>query len=102
MTDIYNDLVTRVNGLSKRYWKLGTITLKTLGTIEKERDELCKKLKEERMKRESNMRGYKMTIKVMQGMIEEERKLREKAERERDQAEYDSKYYAKQLMEYID
>ena len=43
-THIYEDLVTRVKGLSKRYWNL----VKTLATIEKERDELRKELEEER------------------------------------------------------
>ena len=43
-TDIYEDLVTRVKGSSKRYWNL----VKTLATIEKERDELRKELEEER------------------------------------------------------
>lgn len=48
-TDIYGELVTRVNRLSKRYWKL----VRTLAAIEKERDELRNKLEEERIAKES-------------------------------------------------
>lgn len=46
MTDIYVDLVSRVNKLSKKYWKLAS----ALATIEKERDDLHNKFKEEEMK----------------------------------------------------
>ena len=47
------------------------------------------------------MESYKIATKVAKEIIDEERGLREKAEKERDQAEYDREYYATQLMEYI-
>ena len=98
ITDIYIDLVKRVNGSSKRYWKL----VKTLAVIEKERDELRKELDEERIAKNSVMKSYELVSEVAKKMIDEEQQLREKAEKERDQAEYDREYYATQLMEYID
>ena len=45
MTNIYIDLVTRADDVSRKYWKL----VKTLAAIEKERDELRKKLEKERV-----------------------------------------------------
>ena len=40
-----------------------------------------------------------MEIRKLQEVIQEEKKLREKAEKERDQAKYDRDYYARELKE---
>ena len=40
-----------------------------------------------------------MEIRKLQEVIQEEKELREKAEKERDQAEYDRDYYARELKE---
>ena len=98
MTNIYIDLVTRADDVSRKYWKL----VKTLAVIEKERDGLRKKLEEERVTNESKTKSFNIATETAKEMIDKERELRDKAERERDQAEYDREYYAMQLMEYID
>ena len=98
MTNIYIDLVTRADDASRKYWKL----VKTLAAIEKERDGLRKKLEEERVTNESKTKSFDIATETAKKMIDKERELREKAEREGDQAEYDREYYAMQLMEYID
>ena len=67
MSDIYNDLVTRTDEASRKYWKL----VKSLAT---ERYELLKKLQ-----------AIKNSIEKRES-IKEERELRKKAERERVQA----------------
>ena len=76
--------------------------MKKLATVEKERDELRKKLEEERIVKESITSSFRTATDVAMKVIGEERKLREKVEKERDQAEYDKEYFANQLMEYID
>ena len=59
---------------------------------------VCRKeLEEERIAKESIRESYKTVTKVAKDMIDEERELREKAVKERDRAEYDRDYYAKEL-----
>ena len=72
--------------------------MNALATIEKERDESRKELERERIAKESIRSCYRAATEI----TDEERELREKAEKERDQVEYDSEYYATQLKEYID
>ena len=70
--------------------------------LKKNGDELRKELKEERIVKESITRSFITATDVAREVIGEERKLREKVEKDRDQAEYDREYYANQLIEYID
>ena len=86
MTDIYIDLVDRVNELSSQYWKL----VKVLAETEKDRDDLLMKL---RVKSEQ----CKMTFKVGREKIQEECEIQDKLDIEKDQAEYDRDYYKNEV-----
>ena len=98
MTDIFEDLTDKIDEDLKQYWSL----VKKRATVKKERDELRKELEEERIVKKSITRSFRTATDVAMKVIGEERKLREKVEKERDQAEYDKEYFANQLMEYID
>ena len=76
MSDIYNDLVTRTDEASRKYWKL----VKSLAT---ERYELLKKLQ---AIKNSIEKSCMLLCDVARESIKEERELRKKAERERVQA----------------
>ena len=98
MTGIFENLTGKIDKGLKQFWSL----VKKLATIEKEQDELRKELEKERITKESMTRSFRTATDVAMKVIGEERELREKVEKERDQAEYDKEYYANQLMEYVD
>ena len=89
MTDICVDLTDRVNELSRNYWKL----VKALATVEKERDELHKELKVEKMISKSKTDDCKVIFEIGREKIQEEPEIQDKLYKERDQAEYDRDYY---------
>ena len=64
-----------------------------------ENEFLSEKLEGERMTKESFKKSFDIATEVARGMIDEERKLPEKVERERNQAEYDRDYNAEELDE---
>ena len=98
MTDIYIDLVHRTDLMSKKYWKL----VKALAMIEKERDEFREKFKEEEMKNRSMKISFELYGDTAKGMLDEERKLRENVEKERDELLYDRNYYRNELDKEIE
>ena len=98
MSDIYIDLVHRVDVMSKKYWKL----VKALATIEKERDEFYKKFKKEEMRNKSMLESLTVCIDTAKKMLEEEREIQDNIEKERDQAEYDKNYYRNELDKEIE
>ena len=126
MADIYVDLVTRVDVISKRYWEL----VKTLAAVEVERDKLREKLIRSENKHNGTLKDVDLDLKrsikainhfikqnrVLLGKIKGERDARTQAESEvewlkreleeerllRVDAEYDKEYYAMQLMEHMD
>lgn len=55
--------------------------------------------KEELLTKGSMEESFNVVTELAKEMVEKERKLREGAEKERDQAEYDKEYYAKELEE---
>ena len=126
MADIYVDLVTLVDVISKRYWEL----VKTLAAVEVERDKLREKLIRSENKHNGTLKDVDLDLKrsikainhfikqnrVLLGKIKGERDARTQAESEvewlkreleeerllRVDAEYDKEYYAMQLMEHMD
>ena len=87
MTDIYVDLVTRVDVMSKRYWEL----VKTLAEVEVERDKLREKLI-----------GSGKYVKAINHLMKQNRALLGKLEEERKlckKAEEDANYLARDLDE---
>ena len=85
ITETYEDIIRKVKSSSKQYWSL----VGKLAMIEKERDEFREKFKEEEMKNRSMRISFKIYGDTTMKNLDEERRLREKAERERDQALYD-------------
>ena len=93
MTDIYIDLADRIDVMSRNYWKL----VKALVKTEKERDEYYKKLKIEEMKSKSKSKSLKVFIDTIKETLEEEREIKDRLKKEKDQARYDRDYYRNEL-----
>ena len=91
MTETYEDIIRKVKSSSKQYWSL----VRKLAMIEKEREEFREKFREEELKNRSMRISFKIAIDITKENLDEERKLREIAEKERDQALYDKEYYEK-------
>ena len=89
MTDIYIDLKGRIDELSINYWKL----VEALARTEKDRDDLLSKLKIEKKISKSRSEDRKVVFEIAMEKIEEERKIQDKLDKEKDQAEYDKNYY---------
>ena len=93
MTNIYIDLTDRIDVMSRNYWKL----VKALAKTEKERDEYYKKLKIEEMKSKSKSKSLKVYIDTIKETLEEERGIKDRLKKEKDQVEYDRDYYQNEL-----
>ena len=72
---------------------------KNIKKILDEKKFLLEKLEEVRLEKESLMERYITFMKMAQEIIEDEMRHREKIKRERDEAEYDKDYYAKELRD---
>ena len=79
LTDIFTDLTKEIKEDSYRYFKLA----KKLAICEKEKE-----------RQEIIAKSYKKAYKVAKEVFDEERELREKIEKEKEQAEYDKEYFA--------
>ena len=86
MTDIYIDLSDRINEFSSQYWEL----VKALAKTEKERDELVRELDAEKKR-------CNMVFEIGMDTVQEERKVQDKLDIEKDQAEYDRDYYKNEV-----
>ena len=86
MTDIYVDLSDRLDEFSNQYWKL----VKALAKTEKERDDLDRELK-------AKSKECKMVFEIGMDTVQEERKVQDKLDIEKDQAEYDRDYYKNEV-----
>ena len=89
MTDIYIDLKGRIDELSKNYWKL----VKALARTEKDRDDLLSELKVEKKISEARSGECKMIFEIGMDTVQKERKIQDRLDIEKDQAEYDRDYY---------
>lgn len=86
MSDIFIDLVDRVDELSTKYWKL----VKALATVEKERDDLLSKYNDTLSKYNATLKKNNVTFKNVARALNN-------IKEERDQAEYDRDYYRNEL-----
>ena len=78
LTDIFVDLTKEIKEDSYRYFNLA----KKLAKCEKEKE-----------RQEIIAKSYKKAFAVAKEVFDEERELREKVEKEKEQAEYDKEYF---------
>ena len=88
LTEIFGDLTKRINEDYVQYMTL----VKKLAMCEKEQDEE----RQAKEQAEGRVRSYKEACKVAREIIHKEMELRERAEGEREQAEYDKEYFARE------
>ena len=86
MTDIYIDLTDRLDEFSNQYWKL----VKTLAKTEKEHDDLVRELK-------AKSEECEKVFEIGMATVQKERKVQDKLDIEKDQAEYDRDYYKSEV-----
>ena len=90
LTDIFVDLTDQIREDDYRYFNLA----KKLAELQMRYE----KMKEEKERQERIVKSYKTAYDVAKDMYDERGEILERIEKEKEQAEYDKEYFAKELL----